>query len=491
MKINLFYILVGIAVIAGGWGAYHIYFKPGLTPSATALTAIAETSAIPSVTISSSTPAPSSSAEAIAVNTETSIPVAPQTKNTVAASATISLSAPTAPTGLSAISTTDTNVVLSWGASYDASGVTGYKIFMNGKELGTVASQKFEVPKLQPSTTYTFIVSAYNQQGQTSASSTSITVTTLAPQPKTASSTSTIATTTPLNTDVTPPSTPTGLTATAVSTSEIDLSWTAATDNVGVAGYKIISNGTFIATAVGTTYKSTDLTASTAYTFMVAAYDASGNVGSQSTSANATTQAPPTTQTTPAGDTTPPTTSVISPNSNAAIGGIITVSAIANDNVSVTKVELYVDGTLKSVDAAAPYTFTLDTVVLPDGTHSLTTKAYDAAGNVGTSSAVSITTNNSTTTTVSTTPATPTNLSAVAVSSSAITLTWSAPASTTSATGYRIFRNGDPLALSATTTYNDTGLASGTTYSYTVMAYAGSVLNASAQSASTSATTGN
>lgn len=490
MKINLFYILIGVIVLAGGWGIYHIYFKPDATPPAAAFTAIAGTSVLPSVATANPTPTVTSSpVTAIATNAKM-VSVAAQTKNTAA----VSPSGPTVPTGLSAISTTDTSVVLSWGASYDAAGVMGYKIFMNGKELGTVASQKFEVPKLQPSTAYTFIVSAYNQQGQTSASSTPITVTTLAPQPQAASSTTTITATTPLNTDVTPPSTPAGLTATVVSASEIDLSWTAATDNVGVAGYKIISNGTFIATAVGTTYKSTGLTASTAYTFMVAAYDASGNVGPQSTSASATTQAPATTQTTQTGDTTPPTTSVISPNANAVVGGIITVSALANDNVGVTKVELYVDGTLKSSDTSAPYTFTLDTVVLSDGTHALTTKAYDAAGNIGTSSAVSITTSNTTantTTTTSATPSVPTNLAATTISSSAITLNWSVPASSTNATGYRIFRNGRPLALSATTTYNDTGLTSGTTYSYTVAAYAGNVLNASGQSASASATTGN
>ena len=48
--------------------------------------------------------------------------------------------------------------------------------------------------------------------------------------------------------DTTPPSVPTVLTATAVSTTQINLSWTASTDNVGVSGYKIFRNGTQVAT---------------------------------------------------------------------------------------------------------------------------------------------------------------------------------------------------------------------------------------------------
>jgi chitinase len=63
--------------------------------------------------------------------------------------------------------------------------------------------------------------------------------------------------------DTTPPSTPTGLSATAVSPNQINLAWTASTDNVGVAGYKIYRGGTQIATTAGTSYANTGLTAST------------------------------------------------------------------------------------------------------------------------------------------------------------------------------------------------------------------------------------
>ena len=66
--------------------------------------------------------------------------------------------------------------------------------------------------------------------------------------------------------DTSPPTVPTGLTATAVSSSQINLSWTTSTDNVGVAGYKVFRGGTQIATVTtGTSYFNTGLSPSTTY----------------------------------------------------------------------------------------------------------------------------------------------------------------------------------------------------------------------------------
>src|SRR6185295_12791255 len=64
--------------------------------------------------------------------------------------------------------------------------------------------------------------------------------------------------------DTTAPSVPTGLSATAVSSSQINLAWTASTDAVGVTGYKVFRAGVQIATVNGaTTYQNTGLTPST------------------------------------------------------------------------------------------------------------------------------------------------------------------------------------------------------------------------------------
>ncbi|MBI4689286.1 MAG: DUF1566 domain-containing protein [Nitrospirae bacterium] len=90
-------------------------------------------------------------------------------------------------------------------------------------------------------------------------------------------------------TDTTAPSVPTGLTATAVSTSQINLSWTASTDDVGVAGYKVYRNGTYLKTATTTSASDTGLSPSTNYCYSVSAYDAAWNESGQSSQACATT----------------------------------------------------------------------------------------------------------------------------------------------------------------------------------------------------------
>jgi hypothetical protein len=91
--------------------------------------------------------------------------------------------------------------------------------------------------------------------------------------------------------DTTPPTVPTGLTATAISSSQINLAWTASTDNVAVTGYNIFRGGVKIGTAPSTSYQDAGLMASTSYTYYVSAFDAAGNTSAQSAGASATTQA--------------------------------------------------------------------------------------------------------------------------------------------------------------------------------------------------------
>jgi len=77
----------------------------------------------------------------------------------------------------------------------------------------------------------------------------------------------------------------------AVSSSQIKLSWNASTDNVGVTGYDVYRGGTLIATSLTTSYSDSGLSASTTYTYTVAAFDAAENTSAQSASASATTSA--------------------------------------------------------------------------------------------------------------------------------------------------------------------------------------------------------
>ena len=106
-------------------------------------------------------------------------------------------------------------------------------------------------------------------------------------------STSRSATTTiTINTsDTTSPTAPTNLTANNVTNSSISLTWSAATDNVGVTGYKIFRDYIEIANTSSTSYTDTNITPSTTYTYYVQAFDAAGNVSSNSNIVQVTTPA--------------------------------------------------------------------------------------------------------------------------------------------------------------------------------------------------------
>ena len=180
--------------------------------------------------------------------------------------------APSTPT-LSASGTTQTSTNLSWTASTDNVGVTGYDVYRGTTLLTTVTGTTYTATGLTASTAYTFSVKAKDAAGNVSASSNTVNVTTLAN-----------------TTDTTAPSTPT-LSASGTTQTSTNLSWTAATDNVGVTGYDIYRGTTLLTTVTGTTYTATGLTASTAYSFTVRAKDAAGNISASSNTVNVTTLA--------------------------------------------------------------------------------------------------------------------------------------------------------------------------------------------------------
>ncbi|WNG25329.1 S8 family serine peptidase [Cystobacter fuscus] len=93
-------------------------------------------------------------------------------------------------------------------------------------------------------------------------------------------------------------------------------------------------------------------------------------------------------------DYSSPLTSISAPARNAQVGGTVQSSATASDTGGVTRVEFYADGVLLGTDASAPYEVSWDTTGVADGAHTLTTKAHDRAGNVGTSSSVLVNTDN-------------------------------------------------------------------------------------------------
>ena len=136
------------------------------------------------------------------------------------------------------------------------------------------------------------------------------------------------------------PTVPTGLSVTGTTTSTVSLSWSASSEQGGtgsISGYDIYRNGSEVGSSANTAYTNVGLTASTTYSYTIAAYDNNGNTSAQSGSVNATTQAG-------SSDTTPPTISISSPANNATVSSTITISGTASDNVSVASVAISIDG---------------------------------------------------------------------------------------------------------------------------------------------------
>jgi len=92
-------------------------------------------------------------------------------------------------------------------------------------------------------------------------------------------------------------------------------------------------------------------------------------------------------------DTAPPTVSFNSPIKGETISGTVAIAISASDNVSVASVELSIDGVLLGANTGSPFSFSWNTATLPNGYHSLTATARDAAANTSTAS-VSVLINN-------------------------------------------------------------------------------------------------
>lgn len=189
--------------------------------------------------------------------------------------------APTVPNGLAATAVSATLINLAWSASIDSRGVTGYRIYRDTVEIASSASTAYQSTGLTETTTYCFRVTAYDAAGNLSAQSVEACATTLAAPPP----------------DITAPTVPTGMAASVASDSQINLSWNAATDAVGVVGYTVFRDGVEISSTTATTYQDTGLAGDTPYTYTVLARDAAGNDSAQSAGISATTERGPTTAT--------------------------------------------------------------------------------------------------------------------------------------------------------------------------------------------------
>ncbi len=149
-----------------------------------------------------------------------------------------------------------TRVMLSWGAASDDVGVVGYRVFVNGVEVGYTSSLAFLVRRLLPETQYRFKVFAVDAAGNVSPRSRIVKATTLA--------------------DTTRPSRPRHTTVTASAT-EVFVDWNRAIDNVGISHYLVKSGGRVLGRTTDTSWVMSGLQPGTEYAVALWAVDTSGN----------------------------------------------------------------------------------------------------------------------------------------------------------------------------------------------------------------------
>ena len=419
-------------------------------------------------------------------------------------------SAPSVPGGLAAPSVTASSVDLTWNAATDNVGVTGYRVYRNGTLISgpqPVTTTAYTDATVAAGTGYTYTVDAIDAAGNASAPSPGLPVTT------------------PAAADVAAPSVPGGLAAPTVTSSSVDLTWNAATDNVGVTGYRVYRNGTLISgpqPVTTTAYTDATVAAGTGYTYTVDAIDAAGNASAPSPGLPVTTPAPPSAVSTvtltegtyvrsgayadnsywtsalwriggsgqyathlkvvvspgsslpPAAvlELTPETTSAGFEVHRAGCADCWNYRTLTWNNQPPWAPEVLT--TSGPVTAGTPMRVDLRPWLTGPGTYSfvLTSPATTVQryNSLSATTPATITTQPLPAADVAA-PSVPGGLTAPTVTSSSVDLTWNAATDNVGVTGYRVHRNGTLISGPqpvTTTAYTDATVAAGTGYTYTV-----------------------
>ncbi len=173
-----------------------------------------------------------------------------------------------------------------------------------------------------------------------------------------------------------------------VTSSEIDLYWDGATDNVGVVGYEVYKNGNLASRQTGTTYKdSSNLVLGSMNAYWVLSVDAAGNKSIQTDINTNTVQVPSNTTSPTSGSGTSPSSSDTMPPSQPLLtvsspgAGQVNLSYSASDNVGVYAYRIFRDGTPLTSTPRTQTVF-MDSNVQPGSVHTYAVQAVDTAGNL-------------------------------------------------------------------------------------------------------------
>ena len=256
--------------------------------------------------------------------------------------------------------------------------------------------------------------------------------------------------------DTTPPSAPGNLTGSATSATTLTLSWTAATDNVAVAGYQIFRNGIPRATTTSLSYNDSGLTPSTQYSYTVTAYDAAGNNSTAAGPALVTTNS-----------NSAPVWSLGNQSYDNGDAVNISLDSVCSDADGDTITYSLVSGSLPTgLALSGSRNQTLSGTVTADGSYAFVLGASD-----GIAAVQNVSLTFTVTTPDTTAPDAPDAPTIVDATSSTITLSLPTSAASDHAS-YTIQRSTDGVGYGNRATgitaesWQDTGLNAGTTYYY-------------------------
>ncbi|HEY2176622.1 MAG TPA: fibronectin type III domain-containing protein [Mycobacteriales bacterium] len=331
------------------------------------------------------------------------------------------------------------NVTVTLGAgSSDDVGVVSYDVYRDGNIVATVpAASKTWTDFSVPAGTHTWTVAARDQRGNQSTRS---------------------AASAPITFPDTTPPTPPTLSAASGPTGEIDLSWSGATDDVGVTGYNVYRDGGTTPAAAdvhATAWADIGLAPGSTHTYTVVAHDTAGNNSAPSNVASATVA-----NTVPIG---PPAGLTAQ---QSATAGQVAITWSPPDAGTATSYAVYRDGQALSSGPTTSYT---DRSAPDSVAVTYRVVASDAADNTS-SASVTITPD-------WTAPSAPGQVSAAATGVSTAKISWTAATDTVGVTAYTITRSAPGEANSTvatvsggTTAVTDTTGTRGTTYTYSVVA---------------------
>ncbi len=239
----------------------------------------------------------------------------------------------------------------------------------------------------------------------------------------------------------------------------VDLTWDAATDNVGVALYRIFRDGTEIGTATGTSFQATGLTPDQTYSFSVIAEDANGNQSTPATVSVTTLSG--------TGDTEAPSVPTgLTEDSATASAVAISWDTSTDTQGLVASYRIFRDSTEVGTSTTTSF---IDTTVQADQTYQYTVSAIDDSNNESSpSAALQVITLASSDTEA---PSIPTGLTLNSISANAVSFSWT-PSTDTQGTVvlYHILRDGSEIGTSTVASYTDNTVAADTGYVYNVTA---------------------